>query len=355
MQNGYIEKRVRKCSWKLITWGIIGILLITSIGLISSSYFIEFFRGPVKLSSIDLEKSIRDEYFENTYVFVDPSKLVDTGVFDSYMDDDGNEVIETRYYFASIDDYLIVVGADPEDIEGDIFGELFWMNSYAQSEFGEIFETKLTGSSKRFLPIIFMQNDFRLRGYTGLIILGLVSFLSIMLIVKGAKPLRRMENHPSMKDLTRFGSLEFTGSRINSEMAIPHEKIGHTHFLGSMLLEETRYGFTVMRYEDIVWAFKQKFMGKNLGIFQFSTHSLMVHDRFQKTLCLVKKQAQVDRMMTLLLPHMPYAYKGYTDELHHLWETNPRVILQGVQDRKVAVNEPLEIRPLPTDQEQSQG
>jgi hypothetical protein len=180
---------------------------------------------------------------------------------------------------------------------------------------------------------------------------ALFLLLSLAFIITGARHKHKPELHPSMKDLARMGPTEFVISRLNIEMEAPHEKIGKNHFLASHLLIETRSGFSAVSYNDIVWVYKQSAESKNFGIHFGIITALMICDRAGRALFAPCKEGELERMVALLQPRIPYAYKGYTTELASMWREDPKMLNRGVDERKVSVASIEGMPPLPVEGE----
>ena len=45
--------------------------------------------------------------------------------------------------------------------------------------------------------------------------------------------------------------------------------------------------------------------------------------------------------MSMLLPYIPYSYKGFSNELANAWKQNPQTLIRGVDDRKYGGDTPV--------------
>jgi len=347
MTGGYIEKRLKKTNRRMITVGAIVLTVTLLVLFLSFSYYWAFFTGPLIVTGQDLADDASDYFLDNEYVQIEFDEFYDSGIYDTSTDGDGNEVITLKYYVATLGDYQIIVSSK-SGISGKTFtGELFTLNDWAADEFFNKISELTPNSTKTFLPIVLTDDNYMQRGYFGLGLAALFLFLAILFIVVGTRRKYKPELHPSMKELAKLGPIEFVVSRIDTEMAYTHEAIGKNHFLANHLLIETRSGVSVVKYDDIVWAYKVSLASRNFGIHFGTVDALMVHDRSGRELFVPCKAADLNRMMSLLLPHIPYAFKGYTEELASSWRNDPTILTRAMDERKTAVSAPQGIPPLP--------
>jgi hypothetical protein len=336
MPGGYIEKRIKKTNLRLIILGVLGLIVVLLSMPLSIRYFRNFIFGPYQLTGSDLVKYLNEDYMSEDFVTIKADKVFDSGYYDSYTDSDGNNVISHYYYVVEKDGYQLIYQTDAYNGETNVTGEIFWLKTSSISKFQAAINQTGKGSTAEFLPMIMDDNNYRGRGYAGIVLIAITLTLSLVLIITGAKRIRHPELHPSLKDLLVFGPTEFIPSRINIEMENQHQSVGKVHFLNTWLLVETRSGFSATRYENIVWAYKQNVVSKNFGIAFGNVQSLMIHDSYQKTLYIPCKSGTVDQLMKSLMTHIPYAYKGYSIELARVWAQNPQALARSVEERKTA-------------------
>lgn len=334
MTGGYIEKRIKRANSKLIIFGIIGLIIVLVAMLSSINYYIQFFSGPYLLTSDDLNQFMASNDINKRYVTVIIDQLFDSGMYTSSTEDDGTATIEERRYIVTVDDLQFVYSSDSYNGEKTLTGQLYWLASGYDEQFARIARNSaLNSGSHTFLPFVLVDENFTYRGVVGLVIAGLVLLLAILLLVKGIQGVLHPESNHGLRALQKLGPIDFTISRINSEMEFPHQSLGKTHFLTTWLVMDTSSGFTAVRYEDIVWVYKQSVANKNFGIKFANVEALIINDRFERSIYLPWKTGQLDAAMSMLLPHIPYSYKGFSDELANVWRQNPQTLIRSVEER----------------------
>jgi hypothetical protein len=294
-----------------------------------------------------LKEDLADGYLDSNYVEVTFDEIYDSGIYNTTTDDNGNEIIAARYYVATLGDYEMILETDTAAAGEKFTGEMYSVRDWAVQQFVDKIAEVEPGTQKTFYPAVMTEEDFMQRGYYGLFLAALFLFLSLSFIITGARHKHKPELHPSMKDLARMGPTDFVISRLNTEMEAPHEKIGKNHFLANHLLVETRSGFSAVSYNDIVWVYKQSAESKNFGIHFGIITALMVCDRAGRVLFASCKEGELERMVALMQPRIPYAYKGYTTELASMWREDPKMLSRGVDERKVTVASTEGMPPLP--------
>lgn len=347
MTGGFIEKRIKKTSRIWIIIGVIGVLItLAALGL-SLTYLRNFFMGPILTSGEQMASDMMDDdYIDDQFVTIKVDQFYDSEIFDTTTDSDGVQSISNRYYIVTSDMYEFIYQADSlDENQTEITGELFWLSDTWYDKFTRVIDKQEPFSQKGILPVILEVTNYRLRGYIGLPLAAICLFIFSLFIVTGTRRLMNPKLHPSMIDLAKTGPVEFIIDRIDMEMLNPHEKSGGVHFLNNWLLIETRSGFSTMRYEDIVWAYKQSVPIQNFRVNFGTIESLMVADRFEQMVYVPCKNGELDRMMARLLPHIPFAYKGYSNELANVWVQNPKTLISGFNDRKTVVSTPPVLPP----------
>jgi len=347
MSGGYVEKRLKKSNRRLIIIGVIVLIITLVVIFFSLPYYVSFFSGPTQLTEQVLVEDLADGYLDNTFVEVKFDDVYDSGYYSTTYDNEGNEIVDTRYYLATLGNYEIILDAK-SGVAGETYtGELYGMQEWAIQQFVDKIAEVEPGTQKAFYSAVMTEDNFRQRGYYGLVLFALFLFLALAFIITGVRHKHKPELHPSMKDLAKMGPTEFVISRLNTEMEAPHEKIGRNHLLANHLLIETCSGFSAVSYNDIVWAYKQNIESKNFGIHFGSVAAVMVCDRVGRALFAPCKANELDKMFTLLQPRIPNAYKGYTNELASAWREDPRILSRGVDERKVTTTSTEGVPPLP--------
>jgi hypothetical protein len=348
MSGGYVEKTLKKTNRRLITIGVIVLIITALVILFSLPYYLPFFNGPTAMTGQDLADDVSDNYLDNPYIHIEFNDFYYSDIYDTSFDENGNEVITTRYYVATVGEYQVIIGSEFQIYENSFTGEAYALYDWAAEEFASKISEIEPNSGKTFLPILITDDNFRNRGFYGLALAALFLFLSLTFIITGARHKVKPETHPSMKELAKLGPTDFMIGRLDSEMESPHERIGKNHLLAGHLLIETRSGFSAVSYNDIVWAFKQNIDSKNFGVHFGTISALMIMDRAGRELFAPCKAGELDRFFSLLLPRIPYAYKGFTNELASVWREDPKILTRGVDERKVSVAAPEGMPPLPS-------
>lgn len=341
MTGGYIEKKIKKTNTSLIIIGCIGLVIVVAALFFSLDYYIQFFSGPYQTTGKDLEQYMSSGNITKRYVTVNVDQIFDSGVYTTSTSKDGTATIEDRRYIVTVDDLQFVYSSDSYNGEKTLTGQLYWLSSGYDDQFARIAKNSASNSGIHvFVPFALIDENYTYRGYVGLVTAGLIVLLSVLLLANGIRGVLHPELSHSLKELQKLGPIDFTISRIESEMQAPHQTLGKTHLLASWLVIENASGFTAVTYEDIVWVYKQSVSNKNFGIKFPNVEALLINDRLERSIYLPLKNGQLDTAMNLLLPHIPFAYKGFSEELANVWKQNPQALIRGVEERKYAVATP---------------
>lgn len=335
MTGGYIEKRIRRANAKLIIFGIVGLVIVLVAMLASLNYYRQFFSGPYPLTSDDLSKFIASNEISKRYVTVTIDQIFDSGSYTTSQEDDGSEKVEERRYIVTVGDLQFVYASDSYNGEKMLTGQLYWLASGYDEQFARIARNSASNAgSYTFVPLVLVDENFTYRGVVGLVVAGLIILLAALLLINGIRGILHPESNHGLLAIQKLGPVDFTISRIDSEMEFPHQTLGKAHFLATWLVLDTSSGFSAVRYEDIVWVYKQSVANKNFGIKFTNVEAVIINDRFERSIYLPCKTGQMDAAMSMLLPHIPYSYKGFTNELANAWRQNPQALIRGVDDHK---------------------
>jgi hypothetical protein len=338
MTGGYIDEKIKKTNKKLIIIGFIGLVIVLGALFFSLDYYIQFFNGPYQITGKDLGQFMDSGNISKRYVTVNVDQIFDSGVYAISTNKDGTAMIEDRRYIVTVDDLQFVYSSASYNGEKTLTGQLYWLSNGYDDQFEKIARNSASSSANLvFVPFALIDENYTYRGYVGLVTAGLMALLSVLILVNGIRGVLHPELSHSLTELYKLGPIDFTISRIESEMQASHQTLGKTHLLASWLVIENASGFTAVRYEDIVWVYKQSVTNKNFGIKFPNVEALVINDCFERSIYLPLKNGQLDTAMNLLMPHIPFAYKGFSEELANVWRQNPQALIREVEGRKYAI------------------
>src|SRR5262249_5380846 len=235
---------------------ILGVVVATS----DRRYIANFVGGPYTLAQTDLD-SIRDvTATPHYYARVRGARVIDTGIR-QYTVHTQNGVETSReesgaYNALAIGDHYLVVLTGTDDASPQAEGKLV---PWPEDLENQMFDTKEMRSIRSsFYPFYLDSDSFRRPGYVVIVI----GFLFLALFLWQALPAWRAwrdpERHPLWKRIASWG--DPTGIALEAEHEYHHSllrakrgwRLGNKY-----LVRSTFFTFNLLRFRDVLWAYKK--------------------------------------------------------------------------------------------------
>lgn len=334
MTDGFVEKKIQHSNLAILLTGIIGLVAIVAVAFFARGYYDNYFNGPFKADNKEIASLSSLSGVTEYYVTVLGDDAYETGYEKVSVDDDGVETTVAYFMALLVEDRLLLVRTVNNKLEMTYTGELRDLNDAEYENIILALESEIPEIKGAFLPVMLDTQNFKNRGNLGFVFGGLGLGIVFLCLLLGGIRQANPNRHPVMKDIQRFGAVEFMVGRINMEMASAHETIRHTHLLHSWLVQEVGLTFKITRYEDIVWIYKQVTQHRSYGIPTGKTYMAMIYDRFGKGITVSGNEKSVDEILQKVAEKSPQAFKGYRQDVALLWRKDRQAFISMATKKK---------------------
>jgi hypothetical protein len=332
----WILNKIRAASVRrVVAWGVglvCGLLVVTS----DRRYIDNFLHGPYTLGAADLD-SIDDVTTTPRYFArVSGSRVIDTGLREySVTSSAGVERSRSEsgaYYALVLGDKFLIFKAPEGDESSVAQGRLVPWPSELESE---MFDSKeMRDLRSRFYPFYLQNGSFRTVGYW--LIVGALAF-GCLLAWKGAPAWRYARDpsaHPLLVRTQSWGDPLAVAVEAAREFETPHFKGGGGWRIGDKyLFESTLFAFDVLRFEDLLWAYKKITKHSVNFIPTGKTHEAILAC-YGGTAVIKGKEKKVEELLAFAQQRAPWAVLGYTDEIATFFNTKRQEFAGVVEQRR---------------------
>jgi hypothetical protein len=336
MSTEFVQQAVRQSNRRILTFSLLGILILAGVAALSYRYLVSFATGPVEVSQQTLLALKDANELPVYYVTVKGEETLDTGFQTvSRSRRSGTETVSSSYAALIVDRRALLVKLPgvrntrvtqfsgalvgiPSDVRTRVVGEV-------EDEVGE---------KGLFLPFMLDASDFRTNGYIGLAVGAVILLLCLFGLVRAISRSANPAAHPIMRALSRFGEPEAVAERINQEMAGPHETVGSVHLTPHWLVISSGGTFNVTRFEDVAWAYLKVTQHRTNGIPTGKTYSALIWDRHGTNLIANGKENTTEDVLKAIYRHAPWAIVGFNGDIEKAWKSNRQAVLAAVAQRR---------------------
>ena len=184
-----------------------------------------------------------------------------------------------------------------------------------------------------FLPVMLDATDDYGDGIVpvGIFVIGLVA-AGLWTLIKSKKYRENPESHPICKGLSQYGSLYTLVPEIDEESKTAGVVGGATITRNWIIC-----GRTVMRRDEIVWAYKKRTKHSVNFIPTGTTFAMVVRDTRGKLIEIANSEQNVDSHLMGWAEQMPWVVFGYDSKREKLYRKQRAGFVGVVSERKTAV------------------
>jgi hypothetical protein len=322
-----------RCVRRVIAWAVaIGCVVLLAIA--EQRYVTNFILGPFDLGPSDLE-SIGDisdapRYFAR----VTGAKAIDTGIQHIKIHKRGGvetsrEVSGAYYALLVGKKFLIVKSATgmPTTVEGEL-------TAMRPDLDRELFNTpEMQANRIRFYPFYLSDDSFRLPGYLAIAGVLVFAFLLVKYGLPAWKHLQDPSSHPLMGRVVSWGDPIQLAVEVEREARSPHHKGAGWLVTDKYLVQSTFFTFDVLRFWDLLWAYKR--------VTRHSVNFIPTGKTYDGVLVCYGGAAEikgreklVDEVLAFAAARAPWAVLGFSDELQKLFSKNTQDFCVAVEQRR---------------------
>ena len=334
--DGWISKRIRIVSRRrVIAWSlalIVGVLAATS----DHRYLANFVGGPYALTQADLD-SIRDvTAAPRYYARVTGNRVLDTGLR-QYTVHTQNGVETSReessaYNALAIGNHFLVVRTAADNASPSAEGKLV---PWPEDLENQLFDTKEMRSIRSSFYSFYLDSDsFRRPGYVVIVIGILFLALFVWQALPAWRAWRDPARHPLARRLAAWGDPMGVALEAEHEWDNPLLKAKRGWRLGNKYLQRsTFFSFNVLRFGDVLWAYKKVTKHSVNFIPTGKTYEAIVQCA-GGTATIPGKEKKVHELLAFVQQRAPWAVYGFSDQLSQHFHKHPQDFVRSVEQRR---------------------
>ncbi len=330
----WISKMVRaRCIRRVTAWALaLGCIVLFAI--LEGRYITNFILGPFDLGPSDLG-SIRDisdtpRYFAR----VTGSKAIDTGIQHIKIRKRGgvetDRSVSGAYYALVVGDKLLIVkraGAASLTVEGKLTAMPLDLDKL-------LFNTpEMQAIRNRFHPFYLSDESFRLPGYIAIAGALIFVFLLVRLGLPAWRHLQDVSAHPVLRKMESWGDPVSVAVEVEQETRSPQYKPGGWLVTNNYLIHSSFFTFDVLRFWDLLWAFKR--------VTKHSVNFIPTGKTYNAVLMcyggaanVKASEMMVDSILAFAAERAPWAIFGFSKELERLFKTSTNDFCAAVEQRR---------------------
>lgn len=326
-RGGFVEGQVRRVSRNLILWNgaVIGLVLI--LAWFGSTYYYNFFRGPLPVDDDYLLKAAaKPASGLIAYVQLQNRELIPTGYVEK-SSSDGHVYSTIPYFFLAVGDKQMLVKTYSQFDGARLIGPLQSTSVKSDLEAFNGIVAQHPEMKDKILPI--MLNGaaaYNVAGYIGLGFFVPILLLCGFNIGRASWGLGSPALHPVARALARFGDPIQIAEAIDKEIATgPVLQVGKATVSSLWLLRPTVFGLLTCQLADIVWAYHLILNGDSMAV---------VAQRNGKAFGIPLKKDVVPRLLTEIYTRVPWVQRGYDLDTLKRWQKQKADFIAAVDQRR---------------------
>ena len=244
------------------------------------------------------------------------------------------ETVKAKYSILLLNKHLLIVKSHPNESGAVYTGELGDLTSDVRSNIVTPLLKEHPNANQAFLPFMLDTTGFRDEGYVALALCIPAFLLAAWLIAKVMRRTADVASHPVVQRASMYGTLPDVAQQFEIEIQGNIVKIGRATITQSWVFLPSRFGLSICRIPDLIWAYKKVTKHYTNFIPTGKSYEIIMYDRFGKPLQMQARQKKIDAMLTLLAERAPWAVFGYSDDLSTTLRTNWGGFIAVVDQRK---------------------
>ncbi len=320
---------------QVIAWGLTAALGV-AIAFLNTRYIANFLRGPFDVGAAELAQLGDVTTAPHYFVKVAGTKAMDTGLQEVSVETESGvekgRTVTANYYALEVGNRLLVVKSTGATMRVAA-GALAPMSPDLESNL--FASPEMQSARSHFYPFYLdAASSFRAGGYWGI---GIGIALLALLGWK-ARPawhaLQDPGSHPLAARVGKWGSPVDTSAAIEREWRAPgNRRMGKWTITERYLIQSALFRFNVLRFEDLLWAFKKVTKHSINLIPTGKTYQAIVH-AYGGGAELPGSQKNVDEMLQEAVKRAPWAVVGFSAEIQQLFTKQNRDFCAAVEERR---------------------
>ncbi len=337
INGSFLDRQIQRTNRNLLLVGLLLIVAVVGYAVGERRYLYNFFKGPFEITPQQLVSIQQPDAQLRYFVTVKGDESSDTGVQEVERESSGSETVKAKFSVLLVAKRILVVKSDPNESGTAFRGELSEISADVRTNVIAPILKEHPNASQAFLPFMLDTTGFRTEGFVALA-LGIPALaLAGWLILKVIRRRAEAATHPVVQAVSRYGSLFDVAQQLDLELQGSPMKIGRATITQSWVVLPSRFGLSLCRIPDLIWAYKKVTRHYHNFIPTGKTYEVIMYDRHGKPLQMQSRQKKIDAMLALLAERAPWAIYGYSDDLNKTLRTNWGGLVAAVDQRKSGV------------------
>jgi hypothetical protein len=325
----------RSCVRQLAVWvaaAVFGILLVAA----NTRYFTNFWQGPFPMGASELSQVTDATRSPKYFVQVAGSRAIPTGIEQVTVTRRGGAEVSRRvsaeFYALDLGDKFLIVKSS----QGRLLvteGELAPMPLELE---GRLFVSSagIALSRGRVYPFYLDAGSFKTGGYVAIVAWLIFLGLAFWKARPAWRFLRDPSTHPVVKRASTWGDPVTVSAEVEREFGGTDVLTrGSWHLTPRYLVMTTFFGFQVLRWWDLIWAYKQVTRHSVNFIPTGKTYAANFHC-YGGSAAVRGPEAETNELLKVAMSRAPWAIFGHSAELANAFSKKTAEFLAAVEDRR---------------------
>lgn len=190
------------------------------------------------------------------------------------------------------------------------------------------------------LPTMLDTSRFSGGSYWVIAILLPAFLIAVWNFLKVKRRSENLEEHPIAKQLKQYGNPRDIAVAIENEIrSAPLFRSSNVIITPNWVLVNGMWSTTVAKLEDLIWFYRKET--------QHSVNFIPTGKSQSSVFCFVGTHAEIagssldttNDLLTVVAQHAPWAYAGYSDEVHRLWKSSKDLMIRNVRQAQMEIAE----------------
>lgn len=325
----------RACVRQLVAWAVVAVLGIVLVAA-NLRYFANFVAGPFVMGSSELARIVDPTQSPQYFARVSGTRAMDMGIQQiTIRKRGGTEVsrsVSAGYYALDLGEKLLIVKSAsgmPLSVEGEL-------GRIPPDLDRQLFDTpEMQSLRDQFYPLYLdAAGSFRTAGYVAIALWLTFLGLAAWKAVPTWRQLRDLGSHPVVRRVASWGDPVQVSAEIETEWTSPGIRRHSSWTLTpSYIVESSYFGFNVLRFWDLLWAYK-RVTKKSVNFIPTGKDYHAVFICYGGSATVQGSEEEVDEMLQSAAQRAPWAIFGYTDEVQKAFNEHTRDFCLTVEERR---------------------
>jgi hypothetical protein len=333
--NSWILRTCRRaCVRQLVAWAVVAVVGIVLVAA-NLRYFTNFVTGPFVMGPSELARIVDPTQSPQYFARVSGTRAIDTGIQQITIrkqgDTEVSRSVSAGYYVLDLGEKLLIVksaSGQPLSVEGELARIPADLDH-------QLFDTpEMQSLRDRFYPFYLDAGSFRTAGYVTIALWLTFLGLAGWKVLPTWRKLQDLGSHPIVRRVASWGDPVQVSAEIKREWTSPGiRRHGSWTLTPSYLVKSSYFGFDVLRFWDLLWAYR-RVTKRSVNFIPIGKNYHAVFICYGGSATVQGSDKEVDEMLQSAAQRAPWAIFGYSDELQKAFNEHTRDFCLAVEERR---------------------